>query len=214
METAQALGKIASGDRQAFAALYSSGRGPLVRYASALLAGDVDAAMDVVDDAFLDIWRQAGRYTGLGSADGWIRRIVRNKAVDWLRARHGQTISLDANSGVAGEIPDDADPPDLLVEKASEADVLRKALERLSPDHREAVWLCYFEDRSLAEIAEIAGCPENTIKTRLFHARRLLRHELERLGMGDDGSPRAVAGAEWARRLHPASEPKGLSPRP
>lgn len=181
MLTAQALEEIAKGDRPAFTKLYTGAQPDLVRYAAALLAGDVDAALDVVDEAFLNIWREAGRYSGVGSADGWIRRIVRNKAIDWLRGRRERTFASQEEQGLAGRLVDPADTPERTAEQASAARELRKALERLNPEHREAVWLCYFEERPLCEIALIAGCPENTVKTRLFHARRLLRVELEHL---------------------------------
>jgi RNA polymerase sigma-70 factor (ECF subfamily) len=175
MRTADALNLIAGGDRTAFTSLYARAQPELVRYAAALLAGDVDAALDVVDEAFLNIWRDAGRYSGAGNADGWIRRIVRNKAIDWLRTRRERPFGAD---GEAERLVDPAEAPDHAAERNSAARELRRALEKLSPEHREVVWLCYFEDRSLAEIAAIAGCPENTVKTRLFHARRLLRQRL------------------------------------
>jgi len=181
MLTKDALSQIAAGDRAAFTKLYSNAKPTLTRYAAALLAGDVDAAMDVVDEAFLSVWREAGRYSGNGSADGWIRRIVRNKAIDWLRSRRERPLPTDPQSRLALRHADEADTPVDTVQKTSASDELRRALQRLSPDHREVVWLCYFEDRSLSEIAVIAGCPENTVKTRLFHARRLLRGQLERL---------------------------------
>ena len=72
-------------------------------------------------------------------------------------------------------MPDTADSPFDDAARASDASQLRAALEHLSFEHREVIWLCYFEDKPLAEIAEITGCPENTVKTRLFHARRNLR---------------------------------------
>jgi RNA polymerase sigma-70 factor (ECF subfamily) len=181
MLTAQALGEIAKGDRAAFTKLYTRVQPDMVRYASALLAGDVDAALDVVDEAFLNIWREAGRYSGVGSADGWIRRIVRHKAIDWLRRRRERPFASQEEQGLAGRLVDDADTPERTAEQASSARELRKALERLSPEHCEAVWLCYFEERPLSEIALITDCPENTVKTRLFHARRLLRVQLKHL---------------------------------
>lgn len=184
MLTADALRRIATGDREAFSRLYATAQPGLARYAAALLAGDGDAALDVVDEAFLSIWREAGRYSGAGNADGWIRRIVRNKSIDWLRSRRERPIANDAEQGAADRLVDEADTPERAAERSSQALELRKALERLSPDHREVVWLCYFEDRSLSEIAQIAGCPENTVKTRLFHARRQLRSELQRLETG------------------------------
>jgi RNA polymerase sigma-70 factor, ECF subfamily len=180
MLTACVLNEIAEGDRAAFSRLYSTLRPGLLRYAAALLAGDADAAMDVVGEAFLDIWRHAGGYSGSGSVEGWIRRIVRNKAVDWLRSRRERPVTA-FEARFAETLADETDTPARTAELASDAKTLRKAVERLSPDHREAIWLCFFEERSLAEIAEIAGCPENTVKTRLFHARRQLRRDLERL---------------------------------
>ncbi|MCR5879655.1 RNA polymerase sigma factor [Phenylobacterium sp. J367] len=178
MSTADLLRLIAAGDRAAFTRLYADTRPDLTRYAAAMLGGDADAASDVVDEAFLSLWREAGAYRGEGSADGWIRRIVRNKAVDWLRSRRERPTS-DAETQRHAALADETDSPEASTEKAQAARRLRAALERLSPSHREVVWLCYFEERSVAEIAVIAGCPENTVKTRLFHARKLLRTELE-----------------------------------
>ncbi|MFM5908742.1 MAG: RNA polymerase sigma factor, partial [Novosphingobium sp.] len=85
---------------------------------------------------------------------------------------------------------DHADPdPDANPERAAlrrdAGDRLADALRRLSLDQREAVMLCYFEDMPLAEIARIAGCPEGTVKTRLFHARKALRGHLQDGGWAD-----------------------------
>lgn len=185
MRTADALDRIARGDRAAFTTFYLRVQPELARYAAALLAGDVDAALDVVDEAFLSIWRDAGGYSGAGSADGWVRRIVRNKAVDWLRGRRERPLGEGGDAQpLTLRLVDGAANPEETAEQASAARALRRALQRLSPEHREVVWLCYFEELPLAEIAAIAGCPENTVKTRLFHARRLLRHTLERQAAG------------------------------
>jgi RNA polymerase sigma-70 factor, ECF subfamily len=169
------LQQIARGDRAAFSRVYLATRLDFARYATGLLAGDRDAAEDAVDEAFIAIWQQADRYDGRGSAIGWMRRIVRNKAIDWLRKQR-ETTFADTSDGLNTDTQrDDAPTPFEAAAHKSTAKALRAALDRLSFDQREAVWLCYFEDRSLSEIAEIAGCPENTVKTRLFHARRILR---------------------------------------
>ncbi|HQT55478.1 MAG TPA: RNA polymerase sigma factor, partial [Phenylobacterium sp.] len=120
MLTADALHRIAKGDRAAFTELYQRVQPQFVGYASALLAGDVDAALDVVDEAFLSIWREAGRYGGEGSADGWIRRIVRNKAVDWLRSRRERPQAPRGDHAV--ELADPSDTPERAAEKTSAAD--------------------------------------------------------------------------------------------
>ena len=167
------LRAIARGDRAAFDRLYRAQRRPLLAYALGLLAGDRAAAEDAVDEALIDVWQQAGRFAGQGSAQGWIRRIVRNKAVDWLR-KHGSARFAEwsaADDDRADESPD----AEAQLVAANTGDWLRAALGKLSLDQREAVLLCYYEERPLAEIAAIQTCPEGTVKTRLFHARLNLR---------------------------------------
>lgn len=176
MNVATELRATARGDRVAFSRLYKAMHRPMLSYATGLLAGDYQAAEDAVDEAFLDIWKSADNYSGTGSAEGWIRRIVRNKAIDWLRKQKGE--ATDA----LGDDPDtrmdtEPNPEDLAIGKNA-SDVLLQQLARLTIHQREAVFLCYYDDKSLAEIAEISQCPENTVKTRLFHARKKLRSNL------------------------------------
>lgn len=178
MDIAQTLGCVARGDKASFSTLYANLCPALLRYAIGLLAGDREAAADVVDEAFIDIWLQAGRYSGCGSAQGWIRRIVRNKAIDWIRKQRIRPLATLDQWRAFEMAADPADTPDVAAEKKRTADELRSALNRLSIEHREVVWLCYFEELPLSDIAHIVGCPENTVKTRLFHARKLLRTEL------------------------------------
>lgn len=172
--------EIGSGDQRSFAVLYRRLRPTMLRYAAGILAGDVAAAEDAVDEAFTDIWRRAASYTANGSAEGWIRRIVRNKAVDWLRKYGNGTISCrETDRDIVEMESSDPSPLDEALVK-DESKWLRSALSRLSAEHREAVWLCYYERLPLAKIAAITCVPENTVKTRLFHARKLLSRTLER----------------------------------
>jgi RNA polymerase sigma-70 factor, ECF subfamily len=175
MQIETELKKIAEGDRSAFARLWRTAQPECIRYATALLAGDRSAAEDAVDEAFIAIWQQSGRYDGRGNAMGWIRRIVRNKAIDWLRKQRDLPMSgasqIEDHQPDASEVP----TPFEIAERTSAAATLRTALLTLSIEQREAVWLCYYEEKSLRDVAAIMGCPENTVKTRLFHARRTLR---------------------------------------
>lgn len=177
------LARIAQHDRAAFADLYRLHAPAFRRYATGLGAGDREAAADAVDEAFLDIWRQAARFRSEGSAEGWIRRLIRNKVIDAGRRTRERPLSALADPETAqallDTIEDPADTPETAAERKSAADELHAALARLSLEHREAVWLCYFEDKPLAEIAILTGVPENTVKTRLFHARRQLARVLE-----------------------------------
>jgi RNA polymerase sigma-70 factor (ECF subfamily) len=175
MPIEQQLRDIAHGDKAAFAFVFRQFQPLFLRYATGLLAGDIEAAEDVVNDAFIAIWQQADRFANSGSAQGWMRRIVRNKAVDWIRKRRERPVDHLAEHGLSAQLADDGATPFDHAEQSLSAHKLRGALEALSFEHREAVWLCYFEELSIAEIAEISSCPQNTVKTRLFHARQKLR---------------------------------------
>lgn len=177
-DPATLIAEVAAGSQAAFAALYTSLQPKMLGYAAGLLAGDRETAADAVDEAFFDVWRSASRFQGQGSAEGWVRHIVRNKAIDLIRRNRERLAASDDEARAFEELPDVADTPEGRVEKISDSDELQRLLRRLSPEHREAVWLCYFEEKSLAEIAEIAGCPENTVKTRLFNARKQLRERM------------------------------------
>ncbi len=177
-DPAALIAEVAAGNQAAFAALYTSLQPTMVRYAAGLLAGDRETAADAVDEAFFDIWRSASRFQGQGSAEGWVRHIVRNKAIDLIRKHRERLAVSDDEAQAFEEWPDHADTPEGRAEKISDNDELMRLLQRLSPEHREAVWLCYYEEKSLAEIADIAGCPENTVKTRLFNARKQLRERM------------------------------------
>ncbi len=170
------LRAVARGDRAAFDQLYRTMQRPLLAYAAGLLAGDRAAAEDAVDEAFLDIWRQAGAFMGSGSGSSWIRRIVRNKAVDWVRKAGGTRQSEWVSA--ADSRADEAPGPELSAVASDSAGWLHHSMQRLNLDQREAVMLCYFEGCSVAEIAAIMACPEGTVKTRLFHARQALRQLL------------------------------------
>ncbi|MEM9209338.1 MAG: RNA polymerase sigma factor, partial [Pseudomonadota bacterium] len=71
--------------------------------------------------------------------------------------------------------------------RLEQGDLVHHALSRLSPEHRLVIELSYFQGNSYQEIAAIAGCPENTVKTRVFHARRRLQNIMQDLGEAPAG---------------------------
>lgn len=176
MNSAQLIQAIATGDRKSFETLYRSFQRPMLAYAIGLLAGDRELAEDAVDEAFLNIWDKAAGYSGTGSAEGWIRRIVRNKAVDLLRRQ--KSARTDQWSPTHDQIAEKTPSPEELVANSNDALWLKTKLASLPLDQREAIFLCYFEDLTVAAIAQIANCPEGTVKTRLFHARKALRGQM------------------------------------
>lgn len=173
---------VGQGDRQAFGDLYMRMRTGMIAYATAILGGDISAAEDAVDEAFTDIWRRSGHVAPVTNAAAWIRRIVKNKAIDQLRKVGAREVSVaeDFFHNVEDSRPD----PESVLSSKDERRWLRGCLAILNPDQREMITLCYFEGLSLGQIAEFTGVPENTVKTRLFYARRKLRDWITASGQG------------------------------
>jgi RNA polymerase sigma-70 factor (ECF subfamily) len=110
--------------------------------------------------------------------------IAHNKAVSMLRKRRDDELEDDA----ALAIEDDADDPEVTAQKTDKGALLRACLDRLSDDHKTIVDLVYYQEMSIAEVAEIVGIPENTVKTRMFYARKKLSEFLKEAGV-DRGWP-------------------------
>lgn len=83
----------------------------------------------------------------------------------------------------ANAIEDTSDDPEVAVQKKDTSEALRKCLTALSSEHREIVDLVYYHEKSVEEVAEIVGIPENTVKTRLFYARKKLADLLKAAGI-------------------------------
>ena len=159
------LERVAGGDPDALSELYERYR--TVTYSVALrITTDPSAAEDVVQEAFLGVWRNAGRYASArGSVRTWILAIVHHRAIDSLRRR--RPIS---------ELPEsDAPPPSTLVlpdiwpEVAGrlDRDAISAALATLSPIQREALELAYYGGLTQQEIAARTGAPLGTVKSRV-----------------------------------------------
>ena len=133
---------------------------------------------------FLEVWRHAGSFAGTGSAVTWLLSIAHHQAVTSLRKRREET--WDAEAALA--LADSADDPEVAAQKVDKRAVLRRCLDALSPEHKGIIELVYYHDMSISETAEVLQIPENTVKTRLFYARKRLRVLLERGGI-DRGWP-------------------------
>src|SRR6202035_3392903 len=105
--------------------------------------------------------------------------ITRFKALSALRRRKDVELEDDG----ANAIEDTSEDPEEAVQKKHTSAALRKCLTALSSDHREIVDLVYYHEKSVEEVAEIVGIPENTVKTRLFYARKKLAELLRAAGV-------------------------------
>ena len=119
---------------------------------------------------FLDVWRQADRFEARSSVSTWILSIARFKALSARRRRP----EAELDETIEATLVDPADDPALALEKKSQREVLRRALAKLSSDHREIIDLVYYHEKSIDEAAQIIGIPAATVKTRMFYARKKL----------------------------------------
>lgn len=173
MDVNSQIRAVASGSRQDFSCLYQSLRRQMLVYALGVLAGDLPAAEDAVDEAFLDVWQKASQFSGTGNGIGWIRRIVRSKSVDWLR-KNGD-VKIDVSRYWADDLNGTDCCGQKLTETICDRDWLQKMLGELNTVQRETMVLFYYEEMPISRIAQLMNCPENTVKTRLHHARQKMK---------------------------------------
>ena len=158
---------IAAGDKHAMQILFARHNVRIFRFLLRFVR-DRSAAEDLVSEVFLDVWRQAGRFQGRSQVTTWLLAIARNKALSALQRRSNEELDEDA----AAAIEDPQDNPEVTLQKRQKAEILLNCLTQLSPAHREVTDLVYYHEKSIDEVAEITGVPQNTVKTRMFYARK------------------------------------------
>jgi RNA polymerase sigma-70 factor (ECF subfamily) len=127
----------------------------------------------VLNDTLLVIWNRPDSFSGRSKLSTWVFGIAYRKALKAMR-RQDQPIEDEH----AESRPSSETPADERLERSEVSRTLSKAISELSPDHRAVVDLCYFNELGYREIAEIVDCPVDTVKTRMFHARRHLKARL------------------------------------
>jgi RNA polymerase sigma-70 factor (ECF subfamily) len=172
------IGRIASGDRLAMQVLFARYHVRVYRFVLRLVR-DESAAEDLISDVFLDVWRQAGRFEKRSAVSTWLLAIARFKALSALRRKPDEELDEEA----AAAIEDPADNPAVTLDKKDKSAEIRKCLGGLSAEHREIIDLVYYHEKSVEEVAEIVGIPENTVKTRMFYARKKLAELLKAAGI-------------------------------
>ena len=175
--------RIAERDRAAFEALYRRYYRRIFGFVYRI-SRRPELIEEVVSDVFFTIWTDAGRFDGRARLSSWILGIAYHKALKAIE-RDGRRRRGQAPEHEAEREPDRAPGPESLMAAREASSLLGRALAELSPEQRAVVELTYFEELSYPEIARLLGCPTNTVKTRMFHARRRLRAALPALGLAD-----------------------------
>lgn len=185
------LARIATGDQDALRSLYERYGERIFRYVYRLV-GNETKAEEVTNDVMLEVWKNAARFEGRSRVSTWVIGIARYRALNAVRGKRLTEVDLD-------DVPEPSNGSSLQSEQETfetQRDLRRllsQALKTLSVEHRDVVELTFFHGFSYPEIARIVGCPENTVKTRMFHARRKLKKALGEtefaLAMTHGGTP-------------------------
>jgi len=172
------IGGIAAGDKLSMRVLFARHHTRVYRFVLRL-AGDETIAEDVVSEVFYEVWRQASRFEARSQVSTWLLAIARYRTLTALKRRSDARLESDD----VAEIEDPAADPELAIQTKDRNDVLRQCLLQLSPAQREVIDLIYYHEKSAAEVAAIVGVPRNTVKTRMFSARKKLSELLKEAGI-------------------------------
>src|SRR5450755_3623626 len=168
-QDAALIAQVARGDVAAFEALYRSYHTRLGRFLG-LMTRQRGVVEEVLNDTLLVVWKRAGSFNGQCKVSTWVFAIAYRTALKALRQR-----DYPFDNDTAAEEPCDEPGPEEQRSIGERRAALARALEALSNEQRSVLVLTYFHDLPYAEIAEIVGCPVDTVKTRAFHGRRRLR---------------------------------------
>lgn len=183
------LERIAKQDQAAFQELYKAFSRKVFAYVLNQLK-DQARAEEVLVDTMYEVWRNPTRFRGESAFSTWLIGIARNKALLVYRSRRPDEDHADLED-IAEITPDDGPDGYARLAEQQRREGVQHCMGKLSEEHRECLHLVFYEGNSLAEVAAIQRCPENTVKTRLFHARQKIKNCL-RLLLEREGSAPGV----------------------
>jgi len=169
------------GEEAAFAELVSLYEKRAFRVARNMVPGDEDAR-DLVQEAFLRVFRNLDRFDYKHAFSTWLYRIVSNLSIDHLRRRRRtqSTSSVDEDEAGLDLVDADAPAPSAALESSETQDEVRACLENLAPHFQSVLVLRELEGLPCTEIAEIVGATHVTVRWRLHRGRKLFQEEWER----------------------------------
>lgn len=159
--------RIAFNDKEAFRILYNAINKRVYFYILGMIK-DEATAQDILADTFVEIWKSASRFEGRSKAITWILGIARNLTLKFLcKNKNFENIDdhYELKNGKSEEF----------IDRFANLELLKTALENLSCKHREILQLVFFEELSYEEISKMLSIPINTVKTRVFHAKKALK---------------------------------------
>lgn len=195
-EDLKLLQQVATKDRLAFETLYARHFQPLTRYLTRLMRRP-DMVEEVVNDTMFVVWEKAARFEGRSKVSTWITGIAYLKGIKALDRIKTMPEKNAESVAKAEELEEHSN----LITRLGLDDWLSSGLDLISPEQRSVVELTYYSGYSYQEIADLMDCPVNTVKTRMFHARRRLAKLLPLLREHNLGDSDALGTDEDLKEL-------------
>ncbi|MBM6976563.1 RNA polymerase sigma factor [Intestinimonas butyriciproducens] len=187
MTEQELVARARRGDESAFEALVTENEKRIYNLCRRLTGNQEDAA-ELTQEAFLNAWRGLGRFQGESSFSTWLYRLATNACIDFLRKEKrrqslSMTVSLDDEEEARQvELPDERYAPEGALERAEARRAVAEGLERLTLEHRQVLVMREIHGLSYAEIGQVLGLEEGTVKSRIARARGALRKVLTERG--------------------------------
>ena len=187
MTEQELVARARRGDESAFEALVTENEKRIYNLCRRLTGNQEDAA-ELTQEAFLNAWRGLGRFQGESSFSTWLYRLATNACIDFLRKEKrrqslSMTVSLDDEEEARQvELPDERYAPEGALEHAEARRAVAEGLERLTLEHRQVLVMREIHGLSYAEIGQVLGLEEGTVKSRIARARGALRKVLTERG--------------------------------
>jgi len=170
---------VQGGDFSPASEIYDRYSGRIYNFAFRFLK-NAEAAEDATQEVFVKMLRYANQFNGDAKLSTWLFSITANWCRDYLRKADNKAKESD---DVLVQLPASSElSPDRTLEQRENEQLVRKALATLTPEQREAILLSRYQGLSYAEIAQIAGCSEGAVKTRVFRAMETLKKTLTSMG--------------------------------
>lgn len=171
--------RVARADREAFRELYLAYHRRLARFLTRLLHRREDAE-EIISETLWVVWQRAADFRYASRVSTWIMGIAYRRALKMIRraATHQRALLLEAT---------ESEPLADAAQATADRQLLERGLAQLPLEQRLVLELTYYMDRSCEEVAQIMDCPINTVKTRMFNARRKLKAILVTAGASRAG---------------------------
>ncbi|MCS7084421.1 MAG: RNA polymerase sigma factor [Aquificaceae bacterium] len=165
----QIIKRIARGEESALVELINIMQKRVFSYCYSLV-GSYEDAEEITSDVFYQVWKSASKFKNLSTPTTWIFGIARNLCLNHLRKKKLHFQELFENDAIFDPIEEQ--------ELNATAEEIRQAISKLSPIQREILYLVFYEEMDYKSIAKFLDIPENTVKTRVFNAKKRLKEIL------------------------------------